>query len=384
MFLEAGEKPNIVPARAVTEWMVRSHEHRHPRAAEGAGGGLPRGGRDRGRLRGRASRGRRSSTPTCSTTRRWWRSTPPTPTPSAARWRSPHGDAAVVGSTDMGNVSYLVPSIHPMIAAAPSGLPIHTPEFASHARAESGDRAVVDGAVALAWTVADLWLRRRAPWRPSGPSSPPPSSGSGRSAQTVRDRGGGRRLTYGSRRPPGPADDRLHRRGVHARRGGHPPALLHEPRRSRVRAGEPARGREGGALRPLLPQLQEPAAALPRRVRRRPRHQRRRHHRRHRGPAPGRGALRPGVLRVRRRLRRPARRGPPGLRAGVEPAHQGARVGPADGLPRAVHPLHRLRHPARRPLPLLPRPRGARLRARASATSATWTASSTPTPSWCR
>ncbi len=69
----------------------------------------------------------------------------------------PHGDVAVVGSTDMGNVSYLVPSIHPMIAAAPSGLPIHTPEFASHARSESGDRAVVDGAVALAWTVADLW-----------------------------------------------------------------------------------------------------------------------------------------------------------------------------------------------------------------------------------
>jgi metal-dependent amidase/aminoacylase/carboxypeptidase family protein len=69
----------------------------------------------------------------------------------------PHGEASVVGSTDMGNVSYLVPSIHPMIAAAPSGLPIHTPDFAAHARAESGDRAVVDGAVALAWTVADLW-----------------------------------------------------------------------------------------------------------------------------------------------------------------------------------------------------------------------------------
>ncbi len=57
----------------------------------------------------------------------------------------------------MGNVSYLVPSIHPMIAAAPSGLPIHTPDFATHARSPLGDQAVVDGAVALAWTVADLW-----------------------------------------------------------------------------------------------------------------------------------------------------------------------------------------------------------------------------------
>ena len=109
---------------------------------------------------------------------------------------------------------------------------------------------------------------------------------------------------------------------------------------------------------------EEPAAAVPRRVRRRPRHHRRRHHRRHRRPPAGRGALRPGLLRVRRRLRRPARRRAPGLRAGLEPAHQGARVGPADGLPRAVHPLHRLRHPPRRPLPLLPRPRGARLEPR--------------------
>jgi amidohydrolase len=64
----------------------------------------------------------------------------------------------VVGSTDMGNVSYLVPSIHPMIAVAPPHVSIHTPEFAGFARGPEGDRAVVDGAVALATTIADLWL----------------------------------------------------------------------------------------------------------------------------------------------------------------------------------------------------------------------------------
>ena len=63
----------------------------------------------------------------------------------------------VVGSTDMGNVSYVVPSIHPMIAVAPSHVSIHTPEFATHARGDAGDRAVVDGAKALAMTVVDLW-----------------------------------------------------------------------------------------------------------------------------------------------------------------------------------------------------------------------------------
>jgi metal-dependent amidase/aminoacylase/carboxypeptidase family protein len=64
---------------------------------------------------------------------------------------------AVVGSTDMGNVSYLVPSIHPMIQVAEAGVPIHTLEFAAFAGSESGDRAVIDGAKAMAMTVIDLW-----------------------------------------------------------------------------------------------------------------------------------------------------------------------------------------------------------------------------------
>ncbi|HEX6567868.1 MAG TPA: M20 family metallopeptidase [Acidimicrobiales bacterium] len=72
--------------------------------------------------------------------------------------RVPSPSARVVGSTDMGNVSYAVPSIHPMIQVAPPGVPIHTPAFAGFAGGPEGDRAVVDGAKALAWTVADLWL----------------------------------------------------------------------------------------------------------------------------------------------------------------------------------------------------------------------------------
>lgn len=63
----------------------------------------------------------------------------------------------VVGSTDMGNVSYLVPSIHPMIKVAADGVPIHTVDFARAAGGPDGDRAVIDGAKALAMTVIDLW-----------------------------------------------------------------------------------------------------------------------------------------------------------------------------------------------------------------------------------
>ncbi len=59
------------------------------------------------------------------------------------------------GSTDMGNVSYRVPSIHPMLAAAPQNVVIHNPEFAKWARSDMGDAAAIDGAKALAMTAID-------------------------------------------------------------------------------------------------------------------------------------------------------------------------------------------------------------------------------------
>ncbi|WP_420638107.1 M20 family metallopeptidase [Candidatus Poriferisocius sp.] len=74
----------------------------------------------------------------------------------------PEAAAAVVGSTDMGNVSYAVPSIHPIIKIAPDDVAIHTPEFAHYAASESGDQAVLDGAKIMAMTTADLWLHPEA------------------------------------------------------------------------------------------------------------------------------------------------------------------------------------------------------------------------------
>ena len=62
------------------------------------------------------------------------------------------------GSTDMGNVSHRLPSIHPMLAVAPPNVVIHNPEFAKWAASEKGDAAVIDGAKALALTAADFLL----------------------------------------------------------------------------------------------------------------------------------------------------------------------------------------------------------------------------------
>lgn len=66
-------------------------------------------------------------------------------------------DLPAVGSTDMGNVSKVVPSIHPMIGIAPPNVPLHTEEFARHAVSDAADAAVVEGAQALAMTAVDVW-----------------------------------------------------------------------------------------------------------------------------------------------------------------------------------------------------------------------------------
>jgi amidohydrolase len=59
------------------------------------------------------------------------------------------------GSTDMGNVSQAIPSIHPMIGLDSFPAVNHQPEFAAHCATPIADQAVIDGAVALAWTAID-------------------------------------------------------------------------------------------------------------------------------------------------------------------------------------------------------------------------------------
>ena len=61
-----------------------------------------------------------------------------------------------MGSTDMGNVSQIIPAIHPLIAIAPPEVNSHSPKFAVIAASDSGKRAVLDGAKALAMTAIDI------------------------------------------------------------------------------------------------------------------------------------------------------------------------------------------------------------------------------------
>lgn len=68
-----------------------------------------------------------------------------------------HLPPGLAGSTDMGNVSHRVPSIHPLIAVSPPSVVIHNPDFTSHAASPKADQAVIDGAKALAMTTLDFF-----------------------------------------------------------------------------------------------------------------------------------------------------------------------------------------------------------------------------------
>ena len=59
-------------------------------------------------------------------------------------------DCKSIGSTDAGNVSQVVPTIHPTIKICNDSITIHTEEFKQAAKSEAGDQAIIDGAIILA------------------------------------------------------------------------------------------------------------------------------------------------------------------------------------------------------------------------------------------
>lgn len=161
VFTDGGEKPNIVPAHAAMDWYVRAADTERlellkPRVLAALRAGAEATG--------------------CSIEHRWMepayadlkRNVPledlyvANSEALGRRVGEPGVDGSVVGSTDMGNVSHVVPSIHPMVAIAPPGVGIHTEPFAGHAASGAGDEGAVLGAKAMAMTMVDLWLRPEA------------------------------------------------------------------------------------------------------------------------------------------------------------------------------------------------------------------------------
>ena len=157
IFLKSGEKPNIVPREASSEWYVRSDNVTSlaalkPRVlASLESGALACGCSVSHEWIGTAY----ADMVTNDTMGTMYAHNALTLGRTVTDPR--HGGRRVVGSTDMGNVSHLVPSIHPMIASAPVGTSIHTKQFAQFARSPMADQAVLDGAKTMAMTAIDFW-----------------------------------------------------------------------------------------------------------------------------------------------------------------------------------------------------------------------------------
>jgi amidohydrolase len=64
--------------------------------------------------------------------------------------------ALPLGSTDMGNVTQVMPGIHPIVGIDAGGASVHQPAFATAAAGPSADAAVGEGAIMLARTVVAL------------------------------------------------------------------------------------------------------------------------------------------------------------------------------------------------------------------------------------
>ncbi len=157
VFLKAGEKPNIVPDHTVAEWYVRSPtldslQTLKERVLACLAGGAAAAGCEM------------AVTPTAPEYSQLH-----TSAPLIERYRrnseslgrpvaTPDHHRKVTCSTDMGNVSLVVPSIHPLVAVSPPEVALHTAGFAAWAASPEGETGMRDGATALALTAVDVWL----------------------------------------------------------------------------------------------------------------------------------------------------------------------------------------------------------------------------------
>jgi amidohydrolase len=74
------------------------------------------------------------------------------------QFEEPPADGGI-GSSDIGDVSQLVPTIHPYMQICDRGIGAHTPQFAEASASPRADELIATGATLLAWTAADVLLR---------------------------------------------------------------------------------------------------------------------------------------------------------------------------------------------------------------------------------
>lgn len=157
VLVEGGTAPNVVPARAVLRAMTR--------AATTAGlaplAAVVRRAAEAGARASRCShvvapdgpvyREVHNDPALARLAERHLRGLGRSPRPASDR------DVLTAGSTDLGNVSHAVPSLHPKLSLG--NVPQHSAAFTRAAASPAGDRAVLDGATLLSLLTLDIWAR---------------------------------------------------------------------------------------------------------------------------------------------------------------------------------------------------------------------------------
>jgi amidohydrolase len=150
-----GDAVNIIPARAAARFSIRARDRAYQRQLvtmlrQAAEAGATATG---ARLEWTETRGYDNTVPN------------PTIAEVMARNMAAVGRPAAepapnerMGSTDMGDISQILPAIHAYFAIVPESIANHTVEFAAAAVSPSGDAAVVEGAAVLAMTAADFFF----------------------------------------------------------------------------------------------------------------------------------------------------------------------------------------------------------------------------------
>ena len=148
-----GDAVNVIPARAAARFSVRARDRGYQRTLIGmlrqaAEAGATATG---ARLEWMETRGYDNTVPN------------PTIADVMARNMAAVGRPVVepapnerMGSTDMGDISQILPAVHAYFAIVPDSIANHTEEFARASASPAGDTAVLEGAATLAMTAADL------------------------------------------------------------------------------------------------------------------------------------------------------------------------------------------------------------------------------------
>lgn len=148
-----GDAVNIIPARAAARFSIRARDRAYQRTLvtmlrQAAEAGATATG---ARLEWTETRGYDNTVPN------------PTIADVMARNMAALGRAVIepvpnerMGSTDMGDISQILPAIHAYFAIVPESIANHTVEFATASASPAGDAAVLDGAATMAMTAAEL------------------------------------------------------------------------------------------------------------------------------------------------------------------------------------------------------------------------------------